>query len=138
MRTVLSAVATVAVLSLLTPAPSAACSFDTDCKPGSCCLKKPVQIYGVCVGGLFPGNKNDRKPVYDPLDVKRSVGNTCSFDTDCGPGSSCVKEAGQLYGTCLRGSTKYRTDGCSFNSDCGVGYLCLKSGFSLRGVCTKK
>lgn len=79
-----------------------ACSFDTDCQPGSRCVKSPGAIYGVCVGGISPGNRNDRVPVYDPLDLNGTYGNTCSFDTDCGPGSVCVKPQGGIYGTCMR------------------------------------
>jgi len=78
-----------------------ACSFDTDCQPGSKCLKNDGQIYGICVGGISPGNKNDQKPVSAPLDVNRTYGNTCSFDTDCGPGSVCVKRGG-IEGTCMK------------------------------------
>ncbi len=78
-----------------------ACSFDTDCQPGSQCLKSPDSIYGVCVGGIFPGNSNDQQPVTSPLDANGTYGNTCSFDTDCGPGSVCVK-AGGIYGTCMK------------------------------------
>lgn len=93
-----------------------ACQFDTDCHVGSKCVKQG--LYGVCVGGLNPGNANDRRPVYDPLDLNRgwgsgstgearrgnrdsdgTYGDTCSFDVDCGPGSECVK-AGGIYGTC--------------------------------------
>jgi hypothetical protein len=40
----------------------------------------------VCYGRLFPGNSNDQQPVRNPLDINQTVGNTCSFDTDCGPG----------------------------------------------------
>lgn len=78
-----------------------ACSFDTDCNPGSICLKSGVQMYGMCVGGLSPGNSNDRAPVRDTLDLNGTAGNTCSFDTDCGPGSKCMK-SGAIYGTCMR------------------------------------
>ena len=79
-----------------------ACQFDTDCQPGSRCVKAQGAIYGVCVGGISPGNRHDRVPVYDPLDLNRTYGNTCSFDTDCGPGSVCVKSPGSIYGTCMR------------------------------------
>ena len=79
-----------------------ACSFDTDCEPGSKCLKKSGSIYGVCVGGISPGNSNDRRPVYSPRDINGTYGNTCSFNTDCGPGYVCVKSGG-IYGTCMRG-----------------------------------
>lgn len=81
---------------------SIACSFDTDCQPGSQCLKASGSIYGTCVGGISPGNRNDQQPVKAPLDINGTYGNTCSFDTDCGPGSVCAKTSG-IYGTCLRG-----------------------------------
>jgi hypothetical protein len=79
-----------------------ACSFDTDCEPGSKCLKPRGQIYGVCAGGMSPGNSNDRQPVFDQLDPNRSVGNTCSFDLDCGVGNQCLKNGGSLLGVCIR------------------------------------
>ncbi len=82
-------------------APAAACMFDTDCKPGSKCVKASGSLYGYCVGGLFPGNDNDRQPARNPLDFTGKQGNTCQFDTDCGPGNQCVKGAGSIYGTCL-------------------------------------
>ncbi len=80
-----------------------ACSFDTDCNPGSQCMKFGGSIYGVCAGGIFPGNSNDRQPVYSPLDPNQTTGKTCSFDTDCGPGSTCYKaDGGAVYGVCMR------------------------------------
>jgi hypothetical protein len=81
---------------------SFACSFDTDCQPGSRCLKRSGAQYGVCAGGLFPVNSNDQVPVYDPLDLDNSVGNTCSFDIDCGVSNKCLKGSG-IDGVCVRG-----------------------------------
>lgn len=81
---------------------SIACSFDTDCSPGSKCMKSQGAIYGVCAGGISPGNKNDRQPVYAPLDTNNTYGNTCSFDTDCGPGSKCAKQSGAIDGVCIK------------------------------------
>jgi hypothetical protein len=88
------------MLALILASPALACQFDTDCSPGSRCIKGGG-IYGVCVGGIEPGNRHDNVPVYNPLDPNRTYGNTCQFDTDCGPGSKCVKGGG-IYGTCLR------------------------------------
>jgi hypothetical protein len=81
--------------------PALACSFDADCQPGSQCLKSSGSIYGVCAGGLSPGNSHDRQPVYSPLDVNRTYGETCTFDTDCGPGSRCMKGS-SIEGVCMR------------------------------------
>lgn len=91
------------IIATLIPAASFACSFDTDCSPGSKCVKGRGEIYGICAGGIFPGNKNDQQPVYAPLDVNRTYGNTCSFDTDCGPGSKCAKDHGAIHGVCMKG-----------------------------------
>ena len=78
-----------------------ACSFDTDCQPGSKCVKPGGSLYGYCMGGLFPGNTNDQKPAYNPLDLTGQQGNTCSFDLDCGVGGKCAKKRGSIYGTCI-------------------------------------
>jgi len=98
MRLVLITALTVFLLG--TPGDATACQFDTDCQVGSKCIKPSGSINGWCVGGLNPGNANDRKPARDPLDITGKKGNTCSFDTDCGPGGECVKGNG-IYGTCL-------------------------------------
>jgi hypothetical protein len=90
------------ILVFLAPSGGFACSFDTDCMPGSKCLKASGSIYGACVGGIFPGNRNDQQPVKAPLDPNNTYGNTCSFDTDCGPSSVCFKQSGSIYGTCLK------------------------------------
>jgi hypothetical protein len=91
-----------ALAVILTPAVAFACMFDTDCSPGSRCVKGRGAIYGVCAGGLYPGNDNDRTPTYDPLDPNGTSGSTCSFDADCGPGSRCVKSSGSISGVCMR------------------------------------
>lgn len=79
-----------------------ACSFDLDCEIGSKCLKGRGELYGVCAGGLFPGNKYDREPVSSIFDLNDTVGDTCSFDIDCGPGSKCLKSRGAIDGVCIQ------------------------------------
>lgn len=90
------------LICLLIATPAFACQFDTDCNPGSKCAKANGAIYGVCKGGIAPGNTNDRKPVTAPLDLNKTYGNTCGFDTDCGPGSVCKKDSGSIKGVCLK------------------------------------
>lgn len=77
------------------------CSFDTDCNVGSHCLKGNGHLYGVCAGGMNPGNSYDTQPVYSPTDINHSYGNTCQFDTDCGVHARCMKSGGSINGTCM-------------------------------------
>ncbi|QPF87421.1 hypothetical protein IC762_14500 [Bradyrhizobium genosp. L] len=86
---------------LLAATPAMACQFDTDCRPGSECLKASTSIYGVCAGGLSPGNANDQQRAQFPLDINGTYGDTCSCDTDCGPGSRCFKR-GSIQGVCIK------------------------------------
>lgn len=81
-----------------------ACEFDVDCEPGSKCLKNRGSLYGVCAGGLFPGNSNDHVPATDSLDLDGTYGNTCEFDIDCGVSNKCHKTAGSITGVCLKGN----------------------------------
>ncbi len=88
------------LISLLTSA-LFACQFNTDCNPGSKCLKSGSSLYGSCVGGISPGNSNDKKPVRYINDISGKKGNTCQFNTDCGLGGNCAKNSGSIYGTCM-------------------------------------
>lgn len=98
------------IVAAFTPGISLACSFDTDCNPGSKCVKASGSLEGVCVGGISPGNVNDdnfrtnnipsnQRPA---TDINGTYGNTCSFNSDCGPGYVCNKSSGSIDGTCLK------------------------------------
>jgi hypothetical protein len=76
------------------------CALDTDCSPGSSCVKSSGHVIGMCAGGPFPGNKYDRKPYTDPADPNRTSGKTCSFNIECGPGSHCQMGSG-TFGVCV-------------------------------------
>jgi hypothetical protein len=80
--------------------PLFACIHDTDCGIGSQCVKSKSSIYGVCMGGMNPGNRYDRQPTYDPLDATGTRGKSCSYDTECGPGLKCVMGS-SIQGTCM-------------------------------------
>ena len=79
-------------------APAYACQFNTDCGIGARCIKQPGALYGICAGGVQPGNQWDQRPVRDLYGG--STGNTCSFSYQCGPGHKCVKSG--LHGVCVR------------------------------------
>jgi hypothetical protein len=77
-----------------------ACQFNTDCAVGSKCMKESGKLEGICMGGMNPGNNNDRKP-YGQRGYGSSnenTGNTCSFDTECGIGAKCYKSG--IKGVC--------------------------------------
>jgi hypothetical protein len=90
-------VAWVLLLLVLMAGDVRACDFDVDCEPGSRCVS------GACVGGLWPGNDNDDRPLRDrPVwDLNETFGDTCDFDVDCGPGMRCLKQGG-IEGACVR------------------------------------
>jgi hypothetical protein len=85
----------------LSSAGALACAFDTDCSPGSKCVRPKGLVIGMCTGGQFPGNRHDQKPFHDPFDPNRTAGNTCSFSIECGPNSHCQMGLG-IYGVCVR------------------------------------
>jgi hypothetical protein len=94
-------ISTLTLVLALASSPAMACSYSTDCSPGSKCVKSGGNVLGICSGGLLPGNRNDRQPYKDPFDPNRTVGNTCSFNIDCGSGNHCAMGSG-IYGVCVR------------------------------------
>jgi hypothetical protein len=77
------------------------CVVGSDCAIGSRCLKKDGAAYGLCVGGLHPGNENDRRPVEKSFDMDKTFGNTCSYDMDCGLSNRCARRPGKMSGVCV-------------------------------------
>ena len=64
---------TIILFCLLIPKFANACAFNLDCNIGSKCMKPSGSLYGYCVGGMNPGNSNDKKqllPIGMPQDVR--------------------------------------------------------------------
>jgi predicted small secreted protein len=89
-----------AALIALFATPALACQFNTDCGIGSKCIKEAGKREGICMGGMNPGNSNDRNPYSNPMRPDSSVGNTCQYNSDCNVREKCVKERG-LNGVCV-------------------------------------
>lgn len=90
------------VIATFYPSFVLACWSNLDCELGSKCIKGQGQMYGICAGGSQPGNSNDQAPVYAPMDMNNTYGNTCSSSFDCGLGSMCLKEQGHMDGVCVK------------------------------------
>lgn len=77
----------------------------------------------------------------------------CQFDTDCGPGNTCMKNGFDMDGVCGGGlnpgnsfdQNPIHTGGyndingtrgntCNLDTDCGPGNQCVK-GYGIMGVC---
>lgn len=94
MRTIFNRAALAAAL-FFSSSYAVPCQFDSDCDVGSRCVKNGM--YGYCMGGMRPGNTNDRTPA---TDSGGGGGYTCSFSSDCKVGYECVKSG--LQGVCMR------------------------------------
>ena|SRR6185437_4689973 len=108
-RSCITSTLAIAVL-LWTSIECVACMLETDCSPGSKCIKQAGQVLGWCSGGRFPGNRYDQKPYTDPFDTNRTAGKTCSFNVECGPGSQCAMGLG-TYGVCVRQNGQSQPNG---------------------------
>jgi hypothetical protein len=98
----LSAILFFVILSFVIPATASACITFSDCQIGSRCVKRSGNLYGVCKGGMSPGNAHDKHPVYDPLDPDGTYGDTCTYDSNCGVNSKCMKRRIASTGTCVK------------------------------------
>jgi hypothetical protein len=87
---------------LLSGTAIAACNSDFDCGYGNKCVKAKgnFNVTGICVtpSDRF-GNKTYK---YSAPSSRPQTVRSCSFDTDCGIGFSCMKRSGQIYGICLK------------------------------------
>lgn len=79
----------------------AECMGDFDCSMGQQCVKPAgsMQTNGNCVTPT-DGYGNQRPDYSMNSDVREAP--SCRWDTDCGPGLSCMKRAGQQTGTCVK------------------------------------
>jgi len=81
---------------------NAACYSDFDCGFGNKCVKAAgtYNVTGVCV---TPSDQFGNKTYnYSPPQGQPHTVNSCSFDTDCSIGFSCMKRSGQIYGICVK------------------------------------
>ena len=81
--------------------PQNSCSSDFDCGIGHRCLKNFGELSGICAKTVNEyGSPTYDLPEIDSIGVGQ--GGNCSFTTDCPLGFDCRKNAGQLYGFCIK------------------------------------
>lgn len=80
---------------------NAACYTDYDCGYGNKCVKSSgdYNVTGVCVSG---SNTYGVTPPGYNMGSNPTIVKSCSFDTDCTYGYSCMKRSGQLTGICVK------------------------------------
>lgn len=93
--------ALVLVTGAMQPIASHACETNFDCELGSRCVRESGQMIGACLGGMNPGNSNDRRPGRISSGTTDNIGKTCSTNFDCDLGARCVKSGG-MEGVCLK------------------------------------
>jgi hypothetical protein len=82
--------------------PTGTCNYDMDCGMSRICVKPQGQIGlgGTCV---TPVNQFGTPQLIAPhLSSGPTVTSPCQFDTECGIGFTCVKQANELVGVCLK------------------------------------
>lgn len=93
----------ITILSYLISTNLIACYSDYQCGFGNVCVK-PEDSYsatGVCITPVDEfGNKDFGARMEQELGPREFEG--CSWNTDCGIGFKCLKEAGQLEGICVK------------------------------------
>jgi len=97
----MSKVIVAAVLLVSAAAAAKVCYSDFDCDYGSACVKGQFEVKGFCAKKV----DDTGLPTYTPPDPD-SVGpggeGNCQFNTDCPVGFKCWKEAGKIYGYCMK------------------------------------
>jgi hypothetical protein len=84
------------------PCISYGCVNDYDCGVGNKCVQPNDavnQFQGICV---TPTDNGVPQPYVPDGSIQPHQVQGCDFDTDCDPGYSCIKRAGELSGVCAR------------------------------------
>jgi hypothetical protein len=92
----------ITIVSILFSINSLACTSDIECGIGNVCVKAQgsYSINGICAHPTDEyGNSQPITP--DSSDGPHEV-NSCEFNTDCDVGYSCMKQAGQIDGICMK------------------------------------
>lgn len=86
------------VLAIFGSTSALACMNDMQCGLNGRCVKPAgnVSMYGTCV---VP---EDRFAIRRVDSMRPREVDGCQFNTDCSFGFRCMKEAGQMYGLCVR------------------------------------
>ena len=95
--------AAIVVGLLFLPHDASACERDFECPAGSRCVKRFGELDGVCQRGVSPDPRRDQgRPTPGKARTPGRAGAPCEFQTDCGPGLSCVSRGSSSQRVCSR------------------------------------
>jgi len=98
-------IASCILLVILYSVPALSCNSDYECGYGKHCVKPSgsISLTGTCV---TPSDEFGNKDYSADSDWGSGYGakkvKSCSFNTDCAIGFSCMKKSGELYGICVK------------------------------------
>ena len=129
-----AALAATVLFLLLSPTDGWACTYDTDCAPGSRCDKRLGAAQGVCASGLLPGSASRTvNPVTPPLGMGLNP-----------PAGSALPDFDRRVqglkappGADSETPVRSEAERCSFDMQCGQGSRCEKALGALFGVCVR-